>query len=142
MPHKVIIPCGAKKAPSPRRASEFYQGSYHKQCLAWARSNFDDSEIAILSAKYGFIDLGQMLQPYEATFGKRPTERELALLRETASQVGFVERPWVVGGKRYMLATKSVISGSRWLTPFMGLRRAGLGYQIQWLKNNRGYLPS
>ena len=141
MPHKVIIPCGAKKAPGPRKAGEFYLGSYHKQCLAWARSNFEDSEIAILSAKYGFVDLGSTLAPYEATFGKRVTAAELKLLSDTARAIDIDENALIVGGKRYMLAARSVLPQAQWLTPRMGLRRAGLGYQIQWLRNHRGQLP-
>jgi len=139
MRHRVVIPCGAKKADGPRRAGQFYLGSYHKQCLAWARSNFEEHEIAILSARYGFVGLDRLLQPYEATFGRVLTNEQAALLRRTSLPVS--RTALVVGGKRYFEAAQSVLPRVQWLTPQMGLSKAGLGYQIQWLKNHRGFLP-
>ena len=61
----VIVPCGSRKQTQACTAGTMYTGPYHRACLAYARSRTDDAHIFILSAKYGFVKLDRIIEPYE-----------------------------------------------------------------------------
>lgn len=77
---RVVIPCGARKLPGTHRATDLYTGPYYRACLAWARSITTDDSIVILSARYGFLWLGDVVESYEQTLGQ-PGAIALATLK-------------------------------------------------------------
>lgn len=72
-----LIACGKRKARQTTRAKDLYQGTLFRRSLAYARRRNADL-IFILSAKYGLLELGQEVSPYERTLNKMPAkERQL-----------------------------------------------------------------
>lgn len=72
-----IIPCGAEKAQTACRAADMYKGkmfqhtlSYVQQCAAKDVEGGEEVQVLILSAKYGFLSLDDMIEPYEQKMGQ------------------------------------------------------------------------
>ena len=60
-----LIGCGKDKSPIRCKAEEMYIGGYFKLGLKFARKSFE--KIYILSAKYGLLELEDMIEPYNMT---------------------------------------------------------------------------
>lgn len=69
MRHIVVIPCGGAKLNHPAPAAELYTGSMFQDALRTARMLTSDSDIFILSARYGLVTLDQILEPYDIKMG-------------------------------------------------------------------------
>ena len=69
MRHIVVIPCGGAKLTHPAPAAELYTGSMFQDALRTARMLTSDSDIFILSARYGLVTLDQILEPYDIKMG-------------------------------------------------------------------------
>jgi hypothetical protein len=65
MRRTVIIPCGGAKLPHAAAAAELYTGSMFQDALRTARTIVEDSDIFILSARYGLVTLDEILEPYD-----------------------------------------------------------------------------
>lgn len=61
----VVISCGGAKADRPAPIAELYTGSYFRAALRAARALTTDDRILVLSARYGFVSLGEVHAPYE-----------------------------------------------------------------------------
>lgn len=64
----VIIGCGARKQDVPCAARHLYTGTLFQAALAWALATAHETDIRILSAKYGFVNLDATLHPYDVTW--------------------------------------------------------------------------
>ncbi len=128
----IVVPCGSAKQSTPAPADAFYTGGYHRACMAYAHAIAAGARVVILSAKYGFVELSQTLEPYNVTFGDLAavTVEELAYQLE---QLGRFDAVKVLGGKRYVAMVRAVAPGAVQIIPDVG----GIGYQLQWLKRNR-----
>ena len=62
----VLISCVKSKLPHKAKAKDLYISSWFRYNLKYARQIKPD-EIFILSAKYGLLELDQIIEPYEAT---------------------------------------------------------------------------
>lgn len=87
----VLISCVKSKMDRPAKAKDLYTSPYFKYNLAYAYKLKPDS-IFILSAKYGLVELDQVIAPYEKTLKNMPArekkawaEQVLASLRKRAS---------------------------------------------------------
>lgn len=61
-----VIPCGAGKADTARAARDLYTGSMFSHTLAAAEALAEPGDrILVLSARYGLVDLDEVLEPYE-----------------------------------------------------------------------------
>ena len=65
----VLISCVKSKLDVPARAAELYTSTLFRLNLAYARQLQPDA-IYILSAKYGLLELDQVIEPYEKTLNK------------------------------------------------------------------------
>ena len=60
----VLISCVSKKLPYKAQAKQLYISPLFKKNLAYAQQLKPDA-IFILSAKYGLVDLEQVIEPYD-----------------------------------------------------------------------------
>lgn len=135
----IVVPCGNRKLASSAAAADLYQGPYFGACLKWARSNVSDDQIRILSGKYGFLRLDRVIAPYNAKLKGSLTAEQIEILRATSADIE--PDALIVGGRNYYRAARIALPNARWLTPRMGLRHTGMGYQLQWLKMHNGMIP-
>jgi hypothetical protein len=106
-----VIPCGGAKLDRPAPAAELYTGSMFRHTLAKAtrRAELDQVEgvgparVLILSARYGLVELGQVLEPYDLKMTDKGsvtaqdlTEQARRLGMEWGSQVyGLLPRAYL-----------------------------------------------
>lgn len=140
-PFRVIIPCGGRKEEKATLAKHLYTGSYFRSCYEYATSVVQNHKsVLILSAKHGLIDLFDWVEPYEMTF-RMVGAVTVPQLKEQAKARGIEKMPTLVlGGQQYVDHAMRVFKNAIALTDTMDVR--GIGKQIQWLKNNKGRLPS
>ena len=70
----VLISCVSKKLNYKARAEDLYISPLFRYSLAYSRKLNPDA-IFILSAKYGLVDLDEIIEPYDETLiGKRADE--------------------------------------------------------------------
>lgn len=62
----VLISCVSKKVGHPAKAKDLYVSPLFQLCLRYAHSLHPDN-IFVLSAKYGLVELDQVLAPYNET---------------------------------------------------------------------------
>ena len=130
----VIIPCGGKKREMPCAAGNLYIGPYFKGCMAYALSKVGPERVFILSAKYGLISPNDRIEPYDLRMGNEGCVTA-DKVREQAIQRGLLgEEVTALGGDEYIQVVKQVWPNAA--TPLTGV--GGIGYQLQWLKANRG----
>jgi hypothetical protein len=131
----VIAPCGAQKQIVATRADEMYTGSYASLCLQVAQRlacEVQPSRIVILSAKYGFLDLDLVIEPYNVTFGD-PSAITLEQLREQAERMHLaaIADVHVLGGRRYVDTVRALWPHAAQVIP-AGV--GGIGRQLAWLR--------
>jgi len=130
----VLISCVSKKLNYPAPAREFYVSPWFKKALAFALVRH--TPVFILSAKYGLVELEQVIEPYELTLtSMTATERRI-----WAEQVHGQLRVALPGRRRYVilagmryrefLMPRLLQDGHEVDVPLQGL---GIGYQLAWL---------
>lgn len=122
----VIVPCYKGKLSSPAPAVELYTGPMFTLGLRAARACVSDDQIRILSARHGFVELTQALEPYDVTWG-HPLAIGRQQLQQQAEELG--ERSVVVslGGATYSWHLSAIWPEVR--LPLHGTR--GIGEQRQ-----------
>lgn len=87
----VLISCVSKKLPRRAKARDLYVSTLFRLNLKYAEKMAPDN-IYILSAKYGLVELGQEIEPYDLTLNnmnsseiKRWAENVLEQLRKVCS---------------------------------------------------------
>ena len=65
----ILISCGARKTKTAQKARDLYIGTYFRKMLKYAEylSKKSGAKIYILSAKYGLVELNEVIEPYEST---------------------------------------------------------------------------
>ncbi|MGQ0663547.1 MAG: DUF6884 domain-containing protein [Pseudomonadota bacterium] len=138
-----VVPCGKEKVwdRNPTRgavsAAEAYTGRLHKLARAYAERFTDEG--VILSAKYGFLDPGDLVSgPYDVTFNRRGDPRCTASeqLHEQVRRKGLDRfgRVVVIGGSEYAKRVRDAFQGTgvEVVTPLYG--KGGIGSMQGWLK--------
>ncbi|MFE9809231.1 DUF6884 domain-containing protein [Streptomyces sp. NPDC005227] len=125
-PELVVIPCGSRKLGRRAPAGDLYVGSYHRACRRAAEA-LEPGRLLILSARYGLLDLDDVIEPYDTPHGAADSITADALL-EQARQRGVVLRGPVValGGARHVSLVRAIWPEA--LTPLAGTR--GMGEQM------------
>lgn len=64
-----VVPCGAAKLDRPAAARDLYTGAHFRNTLATAElmAAEDGGTVLILSARYGLVELDEVLAPYDVT---------------------------------------------------------------------------
>lgn len=124
----VVVSCGGRKADGPAVAGELYTGSYHRAMRRAADAlTRDGGRVLILSARYGLVELDELLAPYELRLGDAgavSAER----VREQAEALGVAdEAVTVLGGRAYVELAREVwvdaeapLAGSRGICEQLG----------------------
>lgn len=141
---KIILGCGAKKAPVSAPAWQLYTGSTFNLALAWAQSIVPLRFIYILSAKYGLIRSMDVIAPYDSQMG---TPSQIITVPEVVQQVVQLrldqDRPLLANtGKPYRKVLAQALPQCESLSDHWDLPKDGMGYQRSWFKNNHRKLPA
>ncbi|MFJ9248516.1 DUF6884 domain-containing protein [Streptomyces sp. NPDC101776] len=125
-PELVVIPCGSRKLDRPARAADLYIGSYHRACRGAAEALRPD-RLLILSARYGLLDLDDVVEPYDTPHGTTDAvTSQLVLEQATLRGIVHLDPVLALGGARHVGLVHSVWPHA--LTPLAGTR--GMGEQM------------
>lgn len=131
----VLISCASKKLPhkAKTKAKDLYASPLFKLCMKYA-SSLKPDKIFILSAKYGLLDLGAEIEPYDETLNNM-TEKEIKLWADKVlaelRKVADLEKNEIIflAGEKYR---KYLIPHvTHYKVPLEGL---GIGKQLKFLK--------
>jgi len=84
--HIVLLSCVSQKLDHPAPAAELYTSPLFRLSLAYARQLHIDV-IHILSAKYGLVDLDQVIAPYDVTLNAMPAAKRRAWAQRVLTQL-------------------------------------------------------
>ena len=122
---KVIafVACSKKKTSYKTKARELYQGPLFKKALRYAEQHY--LQVYILSAKYGIVDLEEVIAPYDKTLKTMlPKEKtQWADMVKKQMEEKEIYPPFIFfTGVEY----HKYFEGEK---PLLGL---SLGYSLQW----------
>jgi hypothetical protein len=124
-----FIGCSATKTEHSGRAADVYLGKLFKWSLAYCQQQGFDC-VLILSAKYGVLELNDIIEPYNETLKtKNKKERDdwAVMVERQIREKGLRLR------KRYYFCGNDYHGNLKaGETPFA--RFKGIGYILQWLK--------
>nr|DAQ28197.1 MAG TPA: YaaA [Caudoviricetes sp.] len=131
----IFIGCGKRKNSYKCPAKMMYQGNFFKTCLSYAKTLTVENNIYILSAKYGVLNLTDIIEPYDKTLNNMDRQEKAQWSKMVKHQLQeknlLGKEAMFLCGKNYYI---SILDNfSRALIPLAGL--SGMGYQIQWMKN-------
>ena len=129
-----FIGCSAKKLNKRCRASFLYQGTLFKESLKYCQNNY--KEIYILSAKYGLIELNEIIEPYDLTLRDMKKDERNAWAEKVIVKMKELkicpEKVDIFAGKKYWEFLPHCN------TPLYD--KKGIGFQVQWLKKQNSKL--
>ena len=88
-PGLVVIPCGGRKLDRRAPAGHLYVGSYHGACRRAAEA-LEPGRLLILSARYGLLDLDDVVEPYDPPPGAAGSITADALLEQARGRGAVV----------------------------------------------------
>ncbi|QDN75090.1 hypothetical protein FNV64_05200 [Streptomyces sp. S1A1-7] len=125
-PELVVIPCGSRKLGRRARAADLYVGSYHRACRRAADALRPD-RLLILSARYGLLDLDDVIDPYDTPHGAADAITAQALLKQaTVRDIVLLDPVVALGGARHVDLVRTIWPLAH--TPLAGTR--GMGEQM------------
>lgn len=129
----ILISCVSQKLDTPNKAENLYTSSLFKYNLKYAKK-LNPDKILILSAKYGVVELDQIIEPYDLTLNNM----KIGDIKTWASNVLIQLNKYAdiendefifLAGEKYR---KYLLNHLRkFIIPFEGLK---IGYQLQKLK--------
>lgn len=131
----IFLSCVKQKRNKECFASEMYISDLFKKSLLYAES-LKPNKIYILSAKYGLLELNDIISPYNLTLNEM-TERERKLwaykvIKQCeAKEVDFQEKAIFLCGANYRKYVMQKFKNSE-----APLGKLSIGKQLQFLKNN------
>lgn len=131
----ILIACSSRKECFACSAERMYIGTLFKYSLAFAKKIKADN-IFILSAKYGLLDLSQIIEPYNVTLNEMSNSEiqnwSKSVYNQLKEKVEIDNSTFVfLAGNNYK---KGLIKYLKKIElPLEGLR---IGEQMQFLKNN------
>ncbi|WP_406373576.1 hypothetical protein OH781_38985 [Streptomyces sp. NBC_01550] len=125
-PELVVIPCGNRKLGRRTRAADMYVGSYHRACRK-AADALQPDQLLILSARYGLLDLDNVIEPYDTPHGAADAITDQVLLKQaTLRDILRLDPVVALGGARHVSLVRTIWPHAR--TPLAGTR--GMGEQM------------
>ena len=136
----VFIGCVKNKKSYPTKAEYLYDSQFFKKCLEYARSLNPDT-IYILSAKYGVVDLNDVIEPYDRTLNTMTKVERIEWSDMVHDQlvdlnVDFHQPTVWLCGTRYRTDLIKYFPEST--CPFEGL---GIGYQLSFMTSRLSHTP-
>lgn len=132
----IFISCGKRKNAKSCKARDMYTGNYFKHCLMYAETFKTD--IYILSAKYGVLDLEQDIYPYDLTLNTMKKEEIVEWQNKVISQlkesnINPEQEVISLCGKNYNSVLEKYFKSVS--NPFLNLKNDGMGYRISYMKS-------
>ncbi|MBE9508891.1 MAG: hypothetical protein IMY86_12695 [Chloroflexi bacterium] len=130
-----LVACVSRKRSIPMPARDLYISDWFRKASAYARRVAD--EWYILSAKYGLLAPGTVVEPYDETLNRMPAATRRAWARRVSEDLGRALQPGdrvvILAGKNYRENLIDPIRGMKCSVeiPMEGLR---IGEQLRWLK--------
>jgi len=122
----VVIGCGAAKLNEPAKAKDLYTGQLFKLNLEYAEKFYPNTARFIFSAKYGFVETDEVLEPYNTRIGK-PGSLTKPEIKMSAIHKGIIgARVILLAGRDYQKALRDCFA--EFEVPFEGLQ---IGYRLQ-----------
>jgi hypothetical protein len=137
----VLISCVSMKLDTEAKAQDLYISPLFKMNLAYAQLQKPDA-IYILSAKYGLVDLEQVIPPYEQTLNTMKSGQvkdwALDVIDQMEGKVNFQKDEIIfLAGERYRKFLMPLCRNAK--VPLEGL---GIGKQLGWLKKKLDHAKS
>ena len=131
----VFISCSKTKASKQSKAQNMYTSTLFKYSLQYARGLKPDI-IYILSAKYGVLELSDVIQPYNKTLNTMTDKQKKIWSYKCYQQlkekrIDFDDEAIFLTGESYHKYLKQLFKNK--VFPMNGL---GMGKRVQYLKNN------
>ena len=131
----IFISCVKLKQNKKCKAEDLYISSLFKKSLAYAKK-LKPNKIFILSAKYGVLELKDMVEPYEVTLNKLSKQEKKkwaysCLMQLKNKNVDFNEQCIFLCGKNYREYLMKVFKNSK-----APLQNLGIGKQLKFYKDN------
>lgn len=146
-----LVSCSATKLPHPAPARELYVGPLCQLALRVSERECDQT--FILSAKYGLVELDQVIAPYDHRFAPRvsgPTRRELIRWGDAVTwRIAELVEHGITSLTLRVYAGGAYAQGVRWGVnaragefatieePMAGL---GIGQRLRWLNDRVRHL--
>lgn len=103
-----------------------YVGSYHRACRK-AADALQPDQLLILSARYGLLDLDDVIEPYDTAHGAADAITDQVLPKHaTLRDIVRLDPVVALGGARHVSLVRSIWPHAR--TPLAGTR--GMGEQM------------
>lgn len=138
----ILISCGAKKEKTPQKVEDLYIGGYFKKTLLYAKhlSNKNNAEIFILSAKYGLLELNEIIKPYDLTLNNKGEKYKknwsYRVIKQLQCKIKKTDKIIFLAGENYIKYLK--IYYKNYEEPLQGLSIGKrLKYITEELKNGR-----
>jgi hypothetical protein len=123
-----LVACCKTKLGVPARAEDLYRSPLFRKARAFCLAHY--SRWFILSAKYGLVEAGQVLEPYDCTLlkqGRLARRKWGELVYSQLAERGLASERFVAhAGKVYVMPLAEKL---RIETPLAGL---GIGRQMAW----------
>jgi len=123
-----LVACCKTKLSEPARAEDLYRSLLFRKARIYCVTHYP--HWFILSAKYGLVDPGQVIAPYDCTLlnqGKQARARWGQLVYSQLTALGLAQETFVAhAGKVYVVPLRDML---RIETPLAGL---GIGQQMAW----------
>lgn len=131
----IFLSCVKKKKNYTTIAKELYDSCFFKKQLEYALS-LKPENIFILSAKYGVLELSDIVSPYEQTLNKMSQQERCQWGDKVVHQLmnknfNFNEKTIFLCGEKYRLPILHHFNNIE--IPLKGM---SIGKQLQWLSNN------
>ena len=135
-----LVACVSKKNPIPMPARDLYISDWFRKASAYATRVAD--AWYTLSAKYGLLAPGTVIEPYDETLNRMPAAARRAWAGRVSKDLGRVLQPGdqvvILAGIKYR---ENLIDPIREMgcsveIPMEGL---GIGKQLRWLKQQLGW---
>jgi hypothetical protein len=133
-----LASCVKMKAGFPLPAEELYVSDWFKKARAYILGRMAPQDRwYILSAKYGLVEPGRMIEPYNQTPKEMPTDKRRQWAEQVLVELGQIlgQRDTVIllAGQRYreFLENPLRAEGRKLCVP---MRNLGIGEQLRWLK--------
>lgn len=102
----IFISCAKNKMDYPCAARDMYISNLFKKSLSYAELMTEPSNIYILSAKYGLLELNQQIEPYELTLNtmnkkQRKEWADKVLMQCKEKGISFDEETMFLCGEKY-----------------------------------------
>lgn len=127
----ILVSCVGEKLPQAAPAQDLYQSAWFRKARRYAETH--GQRWYILSALYGLVNPGDVIESYNVTLNEKSAEERRAWAGKVSEQISKVITPGpltILAGKHYREYLSEFLHGYALNVPMEGL---GIGQQLAWL---------